>query len=296
VQDVKRKPAARRIAFELYAAENKAEASDLLATLVDDPDADLRRDAIAEGLARAAKAGSKQRLEAQRQLLPLARDRDQIDELAKAVDSAAGPTGSKFDKTAHLGYVTEWLIAGPFDNTKGSGLAKAYDPETVKFDPNSEFAGKSAVVSWMQVQCSDEFGKIDLNKDVGKLQNAVAYARAVVTAAAPTPAEVRVTSPNAMQVFVNERKLYERDVYHNGGSADGHVVPVVLDAGENVILLKVAQNDMTQAWAQSWEFSARVCDATGGRLPLQQLVPDAAGKPQLVPLSRHKPAPAPEKK
>jgi hypothetical protein len=37
-------------------------------------------------------------------------------------------------------------------------------------------------------------------------------------------------------------------------------------------VLKVCQNNQTQAWAQDWFFQVRVCDDTGGPLPLQQKI------------------------
>ena len=36
-----------------------------------------------------------------------------------------------------------------------------------------------------------------------------------------------------------------------------------LKAGNNVILLKICQNEQTEAWAQDWKFQLRVCDASG---------------------------------
>jgi hypothetical protein len=41
-----------------------------------------------------------------------------------------------------------------------------------------------------------------------------------------------------------------------------------LKAGRNEILIKVCQNEQTDAWAQKWSFQLRVCDALGGAVPL----------------------------
>ncbi len=46
----------------------------------------------------------------------------------------------------------------------------------------------------------------------------------------------------------------------------------MLTPGENVLVVKVCQNDQKEPWAQAWQFAARVCDRTGGRLPLKQVV------------------------
>jgi len=291
VKDTQRQPAARRVAYELYATTAPAVASDLLAELVNDPEADLRRDAIAERLARAAKVSPAALLAAQNELIPLARDRDQLESLAKALDSA----GDKFNKTTHFNYVTQWLVAGPFDNTNEAGYAKAYPPEA-KFDAKAEFAGKLGPVTWKPMQSADVYATINLNQELGKVKFALAYAYAAVEALAATPIEVRATSPNALQIFLNGEKIYDRNAYHNGRAPDAHVAKGALKAGRNEILLKVCQDDQKQPWTQGWEFAARLCDATGGRVPLQQALVAPTGETQLVPLGLLKVAPAPEKK
>ena len=291
VQDVKRNPAARRIAYELYATALPAEATNLLAELVNDPEADLRRDAIAERLSRAAKVSPEALTAAQKELIPFARDRDQLEQLAKALDQG----GAKFNKTTHFNYVTQWLVAGPFDNTDAAGYSKAYPPEA-KFDSKAEFAGKLGPVTWKPMQSADEYGTINLNSEIGKLKFALAYAHAAIEAPAATPIEVRATSPNALQVFLNGEKIYDRDAYHNGRAPDAHVAKGTLKAGRNELLLKVCQDDQKQPWTQGWEFAARLCDATGGRVPLQQALTTPTGGIELVPLGNLKSAKAPEAK
>jgi hypothetical protein len=39
-----------------------------------------------------------------------------------------------------------------------------------------------------------------------------------------------------------------------------------LQAGKNVILVKVCQNEQTESWAQRWEFQLRVCDSIGAAI------------------------------
>ena len=58
----------------------------------------------------------------------------------------------------------------------------------------------------------------------------------------------------------------------------------MLKKGENVIVLKVCQNDQKEPWAQDWKFQMRVCDDTGGPLGgLTQLVSEN-GEPKKIKL------------
>ena len=41
-----------------------------------------------------------------------------------------------------------------------------------------------------------------------------------------------------------------------------------LKKGRNEVLVKVCQNEQTDAWAQRWDFQLRVCDELGGAVPL----------------------------
>jgi hypothetical protein len=82
-----------------------------------------------------------------------------------------------------------------------------------------------------------------------------------------TPIEVRVGSPNALQVFLNGQKLFEREEYHHGSNMDYHIGKGTLNAGPNTLVIKICQNNQKDVWAQTWAFQARICDATGAAIP-----------------------------
>jgi hypothetical protein len=75
--------------------------------------------------------------------------------------------------------------------------------------------------------------------------------------------EVRLGTPNAWKLWVNGKLVFEREEYHRSSAMDQYKVPVSLKAGENILLLKVCQNEQTQDWAQKYQFQLRVCDSTG---------------------------------
>src|SRR5262245_58724874 len=101
VKDTKRSTVGRRIAFELYAAEAKEAAAKLLPTLIDDPSADIRRDAI-EARIKAPPAEGAARKAELKTLFTAARDQDQVEDLAKKLEAAGE---KKPNLTEHFGFV-----------------------------------------------------------------------------------------------------------------------------------------------------------------------------------------------
>jgi hypothetical protein len=57
------------------------------------------------------------------------------------------------------------------------------------------------------------------------------------------------------------------EYYHGIPEMDQFVVPVVLKAGRNEVMVKVCQNEETGSWAEPWWFQARLCDTTGAAVP-----------------------------
>ncbi len=263
LKDSKHAPAGRRIAYELLVAADPKAPDRLLPGFTDDPSLELRRDAIAHEWKRAEKLPDAEAKALLKRLFAVARDRDQVDELAKALDKR----GEKASVTEQFAFLTHWHVVGPFDSAGGSGFAKPYPPEAA-VDLAAKYPGKGgAEVGWTFHTTGQKYGVLDLTKALAKHKDAVAYAAAVVVADKETPAEIRVGSMNAVQIFLNGQKLFEREEYHHGGSTDAHVAKGTLKAGPNQILLKVCQNDQKEVWAQAWQFQLRVCDATGGPLP-----------------------------
>jgi Tfp pilus assembly protein PilF len=75
--------------------------------------------------------------------------------------------------------------------------------------------------------------------------------------------ELRLGCINGNKVWLNGELLTANNVYHAGSYMDQYVGRGRLKAGKNVILLKIAQNEQTESWAQRWQFQLRVCDQYG---------------------------------
>jgi hypothetical protein len=265
----------RLVAFEVLTAQEPSLKAKLLPGFLNDKSPDLRREAIQYEITkyeRDSKPGHFQNeKELFERLFAAARDKDQVELIAKKL----ADLGVKVSVSEHFAFLTHVSLVGPFDSADGKGFAKSYPPEKAH-DTSESYTGKGAAkLTWKRAETTEKLGNFDLNKLLDKHKDSVAYALATVVAESETPCDIRVTHATAVQVFLNGKKVAEHEEYHHGLPLDGTVGKGVLKKGENVIVLKVCQNNQTEPWAQAWQFQLRVCDATGGPLTgVQQKVPE----------------------
>lgn len=265
--DHKHAPAARRLAYEWLARVDRTVPDRFLPAMLQDPSAELRRDAVAMQLEKARALQDKDdktaAIAAYTKALSGACDDDQVKEIAAALEKL----GSPVDLAAHFGFVREWRLASPFDNTAGSQFKTVYPPEK-GVDFTAMYKGKNgADVGWKEYATKDSYGVIDLNKAIGKEKGVVAYACALIDSPVDRPVQVRVGSYNAIKIFLNGKEIFARDEYHHGMRIDQHMADGVLKAGRNELLLKVCQNEQSEPWAQNWIFQARLSDSVGAAVP-----------------------------
>jgi hypothetical protein len=267
IQQTNHAPQARRLAYEWLARVDATTPSRLLPGMLNDPSTALRRDAVALVIKNADEllaAGQKDKAKAAyRKALTGARDRDQVNNLAKQLKEL----GIEIDLAAHFGLVRHWHLIGPFDNAADVGFAAVYPPEK-GVDLAAMLRGKKeAELRWSEHSTNEAYGIVDLNKAIGKHMGATGYAYAVVESKTERPVEIRAGSNNSIKIFLNGKMLYFKDEYHHGMTMDQHVGKGTLRAGRNELLVKICQNEQTDAWAQSWSFQVRLCDSVGGAVP-----------------------------
>ncbi len=269
VRDTRHAGPARRLAYEWLVRVDPDAPKRLLPGMLHDPGAELRRDAVGlvlrdaqQRLDRGDRAGA---TATYRKALSGALDPDQVEQIAAKLREL----GTEVDLAGHFGFLRRWWLIGPFDNHEGVGFETAFPPEK-NVDLAGHYKGKGgADLHWADYTTTDPYGVVDLNKALGKHSGAVAYAYAVVVSPAERPVQVRVGSENAVQVFLNGRRIFSREEYHHGMRIDQHVAPATLRAGRNEILLKVCQNEQKEDWAQKWSFQLRLTDAAGAKVPLE---------------------------
>ena len=273
VGDLKHAAAPRRLAYEWLTRVDSTAPARLLPGMLQDASAELRRDAVALQLDRARALRDKDdkpaALAAYTKALSGACDEDQVNEIAAALEKLGAPV----DLAAHFGFVREWRLASPFDNTAGGQFKTVYPPEK-GVDVTAIYKGKNgADAGWKEYATKDVYGVVDLNKAIGKEKGVVAYAFAVVDSPVERPVQVRAGSWNAIKIFLNGKEIFARDEYHHGMRVDQYIADGVLKAGRNELLLKVCQNEQSEPWAQNWTFQARLSDAVGAAVPWTPVKP-----------------------
>ncbi len=255
-------PRARRLAFELITRVDPVTADRMLTGMVNDPSTELRREAVQKtiqqaetSLAESNKVGAVLLFQ---QMLGLARDVDQVDSIAKSLRTL----GQTVDLPWTLGFLTQWKVVGPFDSTGGKGFAAVYRPEET-LDLGAEYDGKTGKVRWQTLAQTEEDGSASMNKPFTPLKGAAAFAYTEFNSEHAQTAELRLGSKNAFKVWLNGKFLFGQEEYHRNKAIDQYRMAGQFQAGRNIILVKVCQNEQTEDWATEWDFQLRVCDSLG---------------------------------
>jgi hypothetical protein len=270
IADVSNAPAARRLAYESLRRQDPAAEARLIPGLLLDPSPEFRRDAVALLVKEAAAVEGPAAIALYRRAFSGAVHEDQVKQISEALRKA----GETVDISRHFGFVSSWMIAGPFDNREEKGFAVAYAPEAEITadgpDLAREYDGMDAKkVRWQAIETSDDFGVVDIAKQIENYKGSAMYASAVWNSSAAQTLQVRLGTPNAWKLWVNGKLVFEREEYHRSSQMDQYAVPISLQAGRNIIALKICQNEQTQDWAQKYQYQLRICDTTGaGVLPV----------------------------
>jgi hypothetical protein len=262
-----RDPRARRFAFELIVSAKPDRRAPLIASLLNDPSVELRREAVQRLIDRAAEELKAEKKDAAKatfqEALAAARAKDQVEAIRKPLEEL----GEKVDLPKHFGFVTSWRLIGPFDNKEKKGFPVVYAPEK-GLDFAAELEGKDGVkLKWSDHTTTDDYGVVDLNKVQTNHKGAITYAAAEYIAGSEREVDLRLGTPNAWKLWLNGEELFAREEYHRAMELDQYKVRGRVKAGKNVILLKVCQNEQTEEWAQRWQFQLRVCDRAGTAIP-----------------------------
>ncbi|MAQ90819.1 MAG: hypothetical protein CMM03_13265 [Rhodopirellula sp.] len=253
---------ARRVAYEWIIEVEPQRKSAILEKSLNDPSLEIRREAVAFALGSASnleETSTEKALEKYRATLVSARDIDQIDSITKSIERLGGTV----DLPSHFGFLMNWHLIGPFDNSGKSGFNVAYGPENAIKLQAAE-VGKTGSVKWFEHSTEDPYGLVDLNSIMPeKYKGAIVYAYTTFDTDSEREVEIRLGCINGNKVWVNGKLITSNHVYHANTSIDQYIAKAKFRAGTNEILVKVAQNEQEESWAQRWQFQLRICDQYG---------------------------------
>ncbi|HEV7998855.1 MAG TPA: hypothetical protein VGP63_03170 [Planctomycetaceae bacterium] len=264
---------ARRLALTVVDRLDPTFGPTLIPTLVDDRE--FRDDAVAVALKQGADAIARGDHLAAKRAFQRAFDHAFSPDQVTAAASKLQSLGEKPSIVEHLGLITDWSVIGPFAAPGMSGFRAVFRPETAREPLTDVTLSDNKTLRWLTAHASDAFGTVDLVKALGPIDEAVAYADAVVETPRDQPAELRCSADDNLSVWLNGEKVFGRDMWLNGTRFDRFRTPVQLRAGRNRVLVKICQgpHHRDPAVGNAWTFQLRFCSNDGAGVPLKRLPP-----------------------
>ena len=268
VRDQNQSPFARRLVYETLKRSDPGIETRLIPDMLLDASPEFRRDAVALLVTEASAIPDAARsTPLYRKAFQGAVHEDQVKTIAEALRK----NNEEVDIQKHFGFLPKWSIVGPFDNKEGKGFAVASGPEldvnaSKAPDLQAEYDGQTDKVRWQPVATTDDYGVVDIAKQIENYKGSLMYANTTWTSDREQQAEIRLGTPNSWKLWVNGKLVFEREEYHRSSQLDQYRVPVTLKTGSNTLLFKICQNEQTQDWAQRYQFQIRICNSTGSAI------------------------------
>ncbi|MEO8874459.1 MAG: hypothetical protein ABI461_02640 [Polyangiaceae bacterium] len=150
---------------------------------------------------------------------------------------------------AKLGFISSWLVLGPFDNEGKAGFARAFGPEVETTPPDftHPYEGKERSVKWRAAPDVFPFGWLDFGALVRPRENGCSYALTFarddkMKKGEARPISIWAGSAGAIRIFWNGKEVLSDDKYRSL-DAERLAANVTLKAGENRLLVKACGDD-----------------------------------------------------
>jgi transglutaminase-like putative cysteine protease/tetratricopeptide (TPR) repeat protein len=174
-----------------------------------------------------------------------------------------GQSSEAQKQRAALGLLTDFWVAGPFDNEGRTGHATPFGPEKQlggAIDAAATFDGKERPVGWRRMPAIAAQGMVSLDAMLRPDTNVTAYLTTMVHVPKATRAALRVGSGGAVKAWVGGALALDHDVYRPV-RFDQDAAPVELAAGWNRVTIKLSTLDGV------WSLFARLTAPDGAPLP-----------------------------
>lgn len=158
-----------------------------------------------------------------------------------------------------LGYISDWLVAGPFDNERGAGFGEVYEPE-LRFDRDASMEGKERAVHWrLNPGRQHPLARLRLDQMLRPRSQSVAYLATAVRAERERTVVLRFGTEVSFKIFLNGHELVARRV-ERPFALDQERIVLPLNEGWNQLLVKLAVEE------GPWTFESRFTDLEGRAL------------------------------
>jgi len=152
-------------------------------------------------------------------------------------------------------FVTEWLLAGPFDAPDMDSLAVAHPPEK-EAALDKTYPGKRGLrAAWKKAAARPD-GSFDLNEIFRPNEQVLVYGLTYIHSPDDRMTHILLGSDDGVRVWLNDGLVHSNPAYRSH-SVDEDRVKVRLHKGWNKLLIKVVQG------AGGWGFSLRLADPDG---------------------------------
>jgi len=154
-------------------------------------------------------------------------------------------------------YIKEWLVLGPFfpDNLATDFLSDAGSEANIHPKEGDAFTtADRKTLAWKRYSSTTD--TVELVKAIGDHESATGYAACTIISLKAQTLEAVLKSNDSVKVWLNGKQIHA-NLTTRGGDIDRF--PVVLEAGSNECLIKVARVDTGGAW----NFTMRIVDEQG---------------------------------
>ena len=209
--------------------------------------------------------------------LPMAR-RAYAKALLARAQLAGGDVEAAHQTIGELGYITDWQIAGPFDNEGKQGFAEAMGPESdlAAFEADATWRGKEREVGWRRYPSQiTHYGYTSFDAVHRPDTNVCSFATTMVQSERAQPMALWAGAGGAIKVWWNGEEVHADEAYRSA-DFDRHVVMVGSHAGANRLTVKSC------VASGGWGFYLRVTDARGDALRGVEVSAEAVQPPTAV--------------
>lgn len=171
-------------------------------------------------------------------------DIDSADDLAGVVTHVVASSRGRILGGAKVAFARplRMAVAGPFPGREKELFHSPFPPEW-NTSPDVQFHTAEESVRWVTLPADHQavHDGVDFEALWGDRDHAAGYAMARVHARTALDAELRLGTDDTVTVWLNGRQVFAKEVYRLA-AWDQEVLPVRLQAGDNTLVVKVAQD------------------------------------------------------